>query len=138
MKTIPMYYFMPSHGLRDDLKSLFPYGTTTSDLINLDLRCATTRNKFASVGQSFAIQGCRGIFEVVRIIEVDFKTDEGIAQWELLEGWKHAYAVGQFPRQVYHGATQTVFTRIDAPAVVAYPIPDNDDLWDEYVIGVAA
>lgn len=113
MITIPMYYFMPQHGLRAALRPLFRHGTTTRDLINLDMRCGTTRNKFISQGGLFRIDGCFGIFQCIKVVKTDFTCEDGITQWELYEGWDFIFAKDAYPQQIYNGATQTIFKRLE-------------------------
>jgi hypothetical protein len=113
MKTIPMYYKMPVAALRKGLKSKYPKGTTTAQLINDGHRNATTRTPFAKVGEEFKIQGCDGIFVVTEIRAVDLDDPDSAFQWALSEGWDVRYVKRHLGSQVFNGAKQTVFERVD-------------------------
>jgi hypothetical protein len=77
------------------------------------VRTATTRNPFGKVGTRFRVQDAPGVYEITAIQKVDFRTPAGRNAWAQLEGWDPAFVQKNLSRQVYTGATQTVFKRID-------------------------
>lgn len=112
LKTIPMYYQMPAHGLRPELAKLYPNGTNTSTLCRDGYRTATTRKPFGKVDDLILIQGCGSqVFRIVAVVQVDFRTLEGQEEWSKREGWNARYASERHGNQVYTGAYQTIFTK---------------------------
>lgn len=121
---IPMNYKMPKEGLRRGLKTKYPKGTTTAQLIIDGKRTATTRKAFLTKGERFRIDGVPDkIFEVVSTKPIDLSTPAGRKQWSLLEGWDPEYAMKAFPNQVKTGAIQTVFKEVEAVPQKFYLVP---------------
>ena len=111
---LPMYYKMPPEGVRADLRSSYPEGVTTAQLMKDGLRKATTRNKFGEIGDTFEVGGDKYIITEIR--KVDLTTPEGKRAWANLEGWDADFAMKKYPNQVKTGATQTVFKKVEPPA----------------------
>lgn len=107
---VPMRYKMPAEGLRDELRALYPTGTTTAALCAAGHRTATTRKPFGKVGDCFTIGADR--YRIREINTVDLESEEGRQAWERLEGWQADYAMAKHGRLVKHGARQTVFERL--------------------------
>lgn len=52
---LPMHYTMPAEGVRADLRSQYPNGATTAQMMSDGYRTATTRNRFGKVGDTFTV-----------------------------------------------------------------------------------
>ena len=113
--VVPMYYKMKPQEVREDLRSRYPNGTTTAQLIADGLRTATTRRPQQGVlpGHYIKFHGVPGLYRVVKFEKVDLKTAAGKKQWAQREGWDTDAAMSAFPDQVRDGAIQMVFERVD-------------------------
>lgn len=113
--VVPMYYKMKPQEVREDLRSRYPNGTTTAQLIADGLRTATTRRPQQGVlpGHYIKFPGVPGLYRVVKFEKVDLKTTAGKKQWAQREGWDTDAAMSAFPDQVRDGAIQMVFERVD-------------------------
>jgi hypothetical protein len=113
--VVPMYYKMKPQEVREDLRSRYPNGTTTAQLIADGLRTATTRRPQQGVlpGHYIKFPGVPGLYRVVKFEKVDLKTAAGKKQWAQREGWDTDAAMSAFPNQVRDGAIQMVFERVD-------------------------
>lgn len=106
-----MHYRIPQEALREDLKHLYPNGTTTARLIIDGHRTATTRKPFGEVGETFYIEGVPGTWRITLVHSINLISPAGCAAWEKekLEGWDADWIMQNKPGQVYQGAIQTVF-----------------------------
>lgn len=111
--TLPMYYKMPPHGVRQDLRAQYPNGTTTAQLMADGHRTATTRRAFGAVGDTFTVAGRK--YRITALEQVDMDSAAGREKWAQREGWDVDYIQQHGSGQVRTGAVQTVFERVGAP-----------------------
>lgn len=118
-KEISMRYSMEANAVRPDLRSKFPKGTTTLELVQQGHRTATTRAKFGKVGDVFTMAGdaTGQQYLITGIAKPDLSTAAGRAAWEAKEGWSLNY-IDSNPKlkgQVYSSnSVQTTFKPFDA------------------------
>lgn len=115
VKKIPMYYKMAPEAVRSDLRAKYPQGTSTAELIKNGDRIATTRKKFADVGEVIEIEGVPGKFKVVAVEKPNLSTPEGRQQWAAREGWDPDYILRDAKlrsQALSPSVVQTVFERI--------------------------
>lgn len=112
-KSIPMYYKMAPFAIRKELRAQYPNGTTTAQMIRDGNRTATTRTPFGKPGMIFKIDDVPGLFRITDVHRIDLQTPQGREAWSKLEGWDTDFVAKALKSQVYHGAVQTVFERIN-------------------------
>lgn len=124
IENVPMYYQMPGSAVREDLRGKYPSGTSTAQMVKDGVRTATTRAKFADVGDIITFKGDPTEYRVTAVEKPDLKTEAGRKTWSNREGWSLDYidADPRLKAQVYGpNAVQTVFEPVspsEKPAAV--------------------
>jgi hypothetical protein len=129
IRNVPMGYTIPVEALATGLSIAYPSGTTTGNLIEQGHRIATTRKKFADVGDRVTFQGVSGVWEIKQVIPVDLSDKYARKKWEAREGWSLDWIdnantpySNKIKRQIYSpNAVQTIFEQVPtvtAPAAV--------------------
>lgn len=136
---LPMHYTMPNKGIRADLRTSYPKGATTAELMKDGHRTATTRRAFGKVGDTFTVKG--GTYRITAVEKIDLRTAEGKELWSKREGWDVEYAMNTYPSQVRDGVVQTIFEKVGANGVgsTEAKLPDSqldDAIYNEDIDGL--
>lgn len=116
MKNIRMTYKIPVIGLREDLRPIYPNGTSTLQLILDGYRTATTRSySCGNIGELIQFEHTNVSFIVTNVYRLrDTPGGFDWKRWSDLEGWCSDYIQNdiKLKEQCNQDAYQTVFKRV--------------------------
>lgn len=108
----PMYYKVPTEGVRLDLLDKYPNGTSTLQMIKDGERTATTRSQpLGKVGDIVKFDESGDVYRITDVKKLEKNFDWN--KWADVEGWDPEYIKRNLSNQVKPGAYQTFFEKVN-------------------------